>query len=158
MASAMRDQALALAREQLPPDERRVNVVDLLERPGFRIAFLQALAIGVAQTLARYDQRVLAVYAHAAAPHPGTDAGLPATTLTHMLVLVTAPSAALEALVTALNRALSVSLSGLAETSVGDSQPLLDISLVTEQQVQRGFGLAGLLSAVRPRPVKLWPG
>jgi hypothetical protein len=156
MAAGIRDQALAWALEKAAPGRRTVHLVELLERPGFRSSFVQALAKGVAQALAANDQRVLAVYAYEAAPAPGGSAACEETTLAHLLVLVTAPSAALEAFVSALNRALGVSLSGISRTCFGQYQPLLDINIVTEQQRQQGVGLARLLSAVRPRPIKLW--
>jgi hypothetical protein len=156
MAAEIRDQAVALTREKLVPDQRQAPLDDLLALPGFRRAFVQALALGVAQALADNDLRVLAVYAHMAAPDPGAGAALQETALAHLLVRVTAPSAALEAFVAALNGGLSASLSGITGTRFGQCQPLLDINIVTEQEVQQGVGLARLLSAVRPRPIKLW--
>ena len=156
MAAEIRDQAVAAAREELVPGRRSAHPAELFERPSFRSAFVQALAIGVAQALAANDQRVVAVYAHVAAPNPGSKVGGEATALLHLLVLVTSPSAALEAFVTALNRALSESVSGITGPRFGQSQPLLDINILTEQQVQHGVGLARLLSAVRPRPIMLW--
>ncbi len=156
MAAEICDEALAVARAKAAPDQRRAHLRALLERPGFREAFVQALAMGAAQALAANDGRVLAVYAHMAAPEAGGRAAREGAALAHLLVRVTAPSAALEAFVAALDRALSVSLSGLTGSRLGQAQPLLDINIVTEQEVQQGVGRARLLSAVRPRPVKLW--
>jgi len=75
--------------------------------------------------------------------------------LVHLLVLVTAPSAALEAFVASLNRALSARLGALSGACFSPSGRLLDINVVTEQEVHQGVGIARLLSAVLP-PVRLW--
>jgi hypothetical protein len=156
VATGIRDQALTLALAKVAPGRRSVQPVELLERPRFRSAFIQALALGVAQALAANDQRVRAVYAYPAAPVLGASVARDGASLAHLMVLVTSSSAALEVFVGALNRALRVSLSGLIGPGFGQCQPLLDINIVTEQQRQQGLGLTRLLSADQPRPVKLW--
>jgi hypothetical protein len=156
MAFGIRDQAIALARETLADDQCQAGLADLLDRPSFRAAFLRTLAFEAARALAANDQRVLAVYSYEAAPAHGTGDMNEAGASAQLLVLVTASSAALEAFVVALNRALSASLRGIAGAPFHLSEPLLDISIVTQQQVRQGVGLARLLSAIRPRPVRLW--
>jgi hypothetical protein len=156
MATGIRDQALTLALAKVAPGRRSAQLVELLERPRFRNAFIQALAMGVAQALAANDQRVLAVYAYPAAPPPGATVARQETSLAHLMVLVTSSSAALEVFVAALNRALRVSLSGITGKRFGQGHPLLDINILTEQQRQQGLGLTRLLSADQPRPIMLW--
>jgi hypothetical protein len=80
----------------------------------------------------------------------------PCGALAHLFVVVMAPSAALDALVSSLNRSLGASLGALPAPLSGRTAPPLDISIVTEQHVRQGVGVARLLSAVRPPPVKHW--
>ena len=155
IAHAIVDQALASARAHLGPGQPLAEFDGLALRPGFFGQFSRNLTVGVAQALASNDQRVLAVYAYEAAPRSGAGARALSGALVHLLVLVTAPSAALEAFVASLNRALGARLSALPGAQLRPPGPVLDINVVTEQEVRQEVGIARLLSAVLP-PVKLW--
>lgn len=148
-------QAVALARAQVSAGQADASLAELIEAPDFAAYFIRGLALGFAQTLAAHDQRVQVVYVSECAldrPERYAQSGA----LAHLLVLVTAPSAALEALISSLNRGLAASLSALPRPWGTRTDLPLDISLVTEQEVRQGAGVARLLSAVRPPPAKLW--
>lgn len=155
IAHAIYDQAIASARAQTRADQQVTEFGELAHLPGFVGHFLRELAVGVAQALAAHDSRVLAVYAYEGPPNPGARVEALSGALVHLLVLVTAPSAALEAFVASLNRALSARLGALSGACFSSSGRLLDINVVTEQEVHQGVGIARLLSAVLP-PVRLW--
>lgn len=158
MAQGICDQAVASARVSLGAEQRPAALDELVDRPGFADHVLRGLAVGVAQALAANDQRVMAVYAHGPAPDGSLVAEVqdePGPRL-HLLVRVTAPSAALEAFVASLERALGASLRALPHTRLGRAAPLLDISIVSEREVKQQVGMARLLAGLRPAPVKLW--
>lgn len=155
IADAIFDQAVASARGQMRADQQLTDFHELAQRPGFGGPFLRALTVGVAQALASHDQRVIAVYAYEASPKSGADAPAPSGALMPLLVVVTAPSAALDAFVASLNRALCARLSLLPGARFSPSGPVLDINVVTEQEVRQEVGIARLLSAMLP-PVRLW--
>jgi hypothetical protein len=156
MAKRIRDQAVASARAQLHADQYLTELDDPVQRSDFQRHFLQALAAGVAQALAANDRRVLAVYADETTRDHGAEVHDLWGALAHLLVVVTAPSAALEAFVASLNRALGASLDALPKAHFSHAGPPLDIIVVTEQEVRLGVGMARLLSARLPPPVQLW--
>jgi hypothetical protein len=156
MAKRIRDQAVASACVQLHPDQHLTQHNDPVQRSDFKRQFLRALAVGVAQALAANDRRVLAVYAYETTRDHGAELHDLSGALAHLLVVVTAPSAALEAFVASLNRALGASLSALPRAHFSHAWPPLDINVVTEQEVRLGVGMARLLSARLPPPVQLW--
>lgn len=156
MATRIRDQAVASARAQLDAKQCLPELDDPVHRSDCKRHFLRALAVGVAQALAANDRRVLAVYAYEATPDYGAEVNDLWGALAHLLVVVTAPSAALEAFVASLNRGLGASLSALPRAHFSHAGPPLDINVVTEQEVRQGVGMARLLSARLPPPVQLW--
>jgi hypothetical protein len=156
MATWIRDQAVASARAQLHADQRLTELDDPVQRSDFKRHFLRALADGVAQALAANDRRVVAVYAHETTPVHSAEVNNLSGALAHLLVVVTAPSAALEALVASLNRALGASLNALPKAHFSHVGPPLDINVVTEREVRQGVGMARLLSARLPPPIQLW--
>lgn len=156
MAKRIRDEAVASARAPLDADQCLTELDGPVQRSDFKRHFLRALAVGVAQALAANDRRVLAVYAYETALNCGAEVNEPWGPLAHLLVVVTVPSAALEAFVASLNRALGASLNALPRAHFSHAGPLLDINVVTEQEVRQGVGMARLLSARLPPPVQLW--
>ncbi len=127
-------------------DHARVHAETEASRSGFAEAFKQALAAGVARALAENDRFVRAIYAYepATADHATI----------HLLVRVTKPSAALEAFIATVNRALVMQLQAPGE--VAPREAVLDVNLFTEDDVRRGVGYAALLHAVSPPPKRLW--
>ena len=69
---------------------------------------------------------------------------------------VATSSAALEAFIAALDRALTDSLKGLPSPLFAERKFTLDVSLITEKDVRLGLGPAGLLSAIFTPPIKVW--
>lgn len=110
-----------------------------------------ALASGVARALAENDKFVRAVYAYDPAPPQGAAAN---HSTIHLLVLVAKPSAALEAFIATLDRALVTQLQNLGHLNPRDS--VLDVNLFTPEDVRRGVGYAALLHSMSPPPKQLW--
>jgi hypothetical protein len=158
MADALRDQALAEAYRSSGKTPNGVRRADVVERSTCPHQFLRSLATGIATMLAANDQRVVAVYGFqparsAVSEHQSEPS--PAAAI-HLLIVVTAPSAALLAFVASLTRALAASMRALPLFPSSARDRLVDANVITEQELRMGIGLAGLLSAVPVPPVKLW--
>ncbi len=158
IAGAIRDEALALARNKLGVFQQSADLKPLLDQPNFLNYFMYGLATSVAKALAANDQHVLAIYTFEPTASSDSEAGveLPSNTTVHLLVLVTRPSAALEAFVGSLDRTLTARLKELPSSSFSQRESVLDMNLVTEKDVRPGLGYAGLLSAVFAPPIKVW--
>lgn len=148
--------ALAYAEEKATPSLRarglRVEAAD----PHFRDHLKWGLTLSMTKHLADHDVEVRAVYAFE--PSANADAEdaetLPPDDMLHLLVLVNRRTAALEALIASLDGAL---VEVLNECGVPRVPPrLLDVNLITPEDVRLGIGLAGILSAVFAPPIKVW--
>lgn len=151
-------EALNEAYSKRAPDQPEISLKQLLQRHDFFRDFKDNLAKGVAQTLARHDKRVQAVYLFEPSPHAAgeTNASPPLEATLHLLVLVEAPSAALDAFVSALDQGLMQCLAEVSAPVFPEGRLLLDVNLVTPEAVERGTGLASLLSSTTAPPFKLW--
>ncbi len=132
-ARALVDQARRQAQTQSPTRD-------------FAEAFKHALASGVARALAENDKFVQTIYAYE--PTAADRATI------HLLVLVTRPSAALEAFIATVNRALVTQLQNMGQPAPRES--VLDVNVFTQEEVRRGVGYGALLHSVSPPPQTLW--
>ncbi len=157
-AEEIREGALAFVREKLTAFQRGLDLIGLLRRSEYFEIFKHGLAIGVANVLARYDQRVLGVYTYELQTNTDVETGeaVPLNPTLHMLLLVSAPSAALDAFISSLDRALMASLKELALPVLKQRDFILDVNLVTKQDIQYKIGYAKLLSSVFAPPLKVW--
>ena len=129
-----------------------------LDRPAVVEAVKDAIAQDVAQTLAAHDPQIQAVFTYDPSGNPDNETGedrLPDITI-HLLVLVTAPSAALQSFIAALDSALTESLKDLPAPIFQMRESVLDINLLTPKDVQMRTGYAGLLSSMFAPAIKLW--
>ncbi len=113
------------------------------------------LARQVAEHLGACDDDVKAVYVYEhdlASEELEEDAG-PAV-LIHMIVWAHPKTAALNALVAGLNRALTQSYAG--RMGAPPMPRLLDVQVVDDPEVQSRAGYAALLFSVRYRPLEVW--
>lgn len=157
-AETIRDNALHRARKKMLPDQD-AELTKLLERRDFVDYLKHALAQEIAQILASNDQRIRSVYLFEESSNPDaeTEDYLPFVDLTiHLLALVTSTSAALEAFISSLDRALTEVLCELPSNEFSGRTSFLDVLLVTESDVEQGQGYAILLSSFYARPLKIW--
>ncbi len=118
---------------------------------------LYSVAKQVAETIGSLDGNVRAVYTYDCEATPEDQClGEIArgTSLVHLLVWTQRKTAALRALITAMDRALV-----RAYTSVlGGRQPtsLLDVQVIDDADVGRRSGYGALLSSIYHRPVQVW--
>jgi len=158
VVETIRDDALAQARRKLDALWQGRDLSTLLRRHDFFDYFKYGLASSVAKVLAANDDSVQAVYAYDPSINQESevDDDLPQDAGVHLLVLVTTPSPALSAFVAALDRALTASLKDLPSPRWSQRVSVLDVNLVTEEDVRRGANYAGLLSGVFAPPLRIW--
>ena len=159
LAKTLRTGAVARALSDRRTHANNQTLLELeLQRSTVVEAIKDSLALGVAHALATHDTHVQAVYTYDPSANPdsetGEDGQLDATL--HLLVLVTTPSAALQAFINALDSALTESLKDLPSPIFQMRESVLDINLLTPKDVQQRTGYAGLLSSLFAPAVKLW--
>lgn len=158
VAETIRNDAVHLAYQALPITQRDGNLQRLLTCPDFFNRLKYRLAVGVARELSANDPRVLAVYVFEPSANADDEIGiqLPIDPTLHLLVMVTAPSPALESFVESLDRALTMSLKYLPSPGFALRECILDVNLVTEDEARLGTGWAAILRSVFAPPIKLW--
>lgn len=158
LARRLTNDALAHARARIAHRDRGLDTAILLGRPDFVASLKPELASSLAAALAENDRRVQAVYTYDPALNADSEDGVelsPDLTL-HLIVLVESGSAALEAFIGALDRALVEALQKLAPPLFAQYGSWIDATLITDRDVRMGLGAAGLLSAVFTPPIKVW--
>jgi hypothetical protein len=158
LAEQLRGNAINRAQQKLAPFQRDDDLPTLLEKPAFLDAFVHAIAGGVAAAIGENDPFVQAVYTYDPSANPDNESGddLPISGTIHLLVRVTQPSAALDAFIAALDQALTAQLRELPSSKFARRTSVLDVNLLTEQEVQRGAGFAAMLSSVFAPPIQVW--
>jgi hypothetical protein len=158
VAETIRDDALAQAHHKVGGFQRGADLASLLEHPAFLDYFKHGLATGAANVLAANDQNVQAVYSYDPACDAGSEAGEdpPRDAGVHLLVWVTTPSAALEALIVSLDQALAASLKDLPAPGFRQRESVLDVNLISDDDIRRGVNYAGLLKGLFAPPLQVW--
>lgn len=158
VVETIREDALTLAQERLSAPLRGLELKRLLRRPEFVDNLKYGLALGVANALSANDKHIQAVYIYEPSANPDSELGndLPVDATVHMLAVVQSPSAALEAFIASLDRALSASLRDLPSPKFAERESILDMNILTEKDVELGRGYAALLSSIFAPPLKIW--
>src|SRR5574341_1317687 len=140
-ADTLPEDAIQAARKTLSVAKRDAELAALLGQPSFLGNFKYGLVSGVANLLAANDQRVQAIYTYDPTLCADSEVGeeMPLDMALHLLVLVEAPTAALQAFIDSLDRALTESLKELPSPIFAERTFLLDVSLVTEKDIRLGL-------------------
>lgn len=149
----------ALARAYPPfPSRKKLELEELLHDSTFVERFRVGLMQGAAYLLAASDERVLAVYR--VEGNPGLQTRVKTITAeaakTHLLILVSNRSAALNALAIALDQALIREVGKLSPKLQHEQKSLLNPIFITEADVVQNKGYAMLLSAALAPPLTIW--
>ena len=139
-------------------DGEDAGLLSLLARRDFLESFKYGLVVRVAEVLAAADHNVLGVYTYDVDLNPDAELGgeVPLDVTARLLVHVSTPSAALEAFIAALDRALLASLEELPTPLFRERTFILDVNPITDQDIQRRLGLAKLLTSPFAPPLKVW--
>lgn len=156
VAETIRNDAIEFARQQV--DGEDAGLMSLLGRRDFFESFKYGLVSRIAEVLAATDRNILAVYTYDIDMNPDAEIGgeLPLDAAARLLVHVSTPSAALQAFMGALDRALLTSLRGLPAPIFRERTFILDVTLITDQDIQRRSGFAKLLTSPFAPPLKVW--
>jgi hypothetical protein len=114
------------------------------------------LAKKVAESIGNLDDNVKAVYTldYDATPEDRCFSDEAKTSLIHLIVWVVRRTDALEALVSALDRALVQEYSGMIDAP--ELTHLLDVQIVDDGDVEDRKGYGALLSSIYNRPIQIW--
>jgi len=155
-AETIRDDAVEFARQQV--DGEDAGLMSLLGRRDFLESFKYGLVTRVAEVLAATDRNVLGVYTYEVDMNPDAEIGgeLPLDATVRLLVHVSTPSAALQAFIGALDRAVLGSLKELPSPLFKERAFILDANLITRQDIQQRIGFAKLLTSPFAPPLKVW--
>ncbi len=156
VAETIRNDALEFARQQV--DGEDAGLMSLLDRYDFFDSFKYGLTLRIAQVLAATDRNVLGVYTYDVDMNPDAEIGgeLPLDATARLLIHVSTPSAALQAFISALDRALLLSLKELPSPLFKERAFILDVNLITNQDIQQRIGFAKLLTSPFAPPLKVW--
>lgn len=159
VARAIRESALANAlrgRRAYAGDEALLELD--LRRPAVLESVKDGLAQGVARALAFHEAQVKAVYAYDPSANPDNETGedRPFDPVLHLLVLVAAASPALPAFVTELDQALVESLRDVPSLAFQMRESILDVMLLTDEDIQLRTGYGALLSSVFAPAIEIW--
>ena len=156
VAETLRDDALARTKEKL--NEHDGSLISLFTRRDFFESFKYELTVQVAELLAASDRNVQAVYTFDADANPDAEAGeeLPPDPTLRLMLVVSTPSAALQAYVDSLDRALVSSLKTLPSPLFKQRELILDVSLLTGQDIEQRRGYAKLLTSIFAPALKVW--
>jgi hypothetical protein len=159
LAKTIREAALAKAlrdRRAYAADEGLLEMD--LRRPAVFESIKDGLTQGVARALAMHDANVQAVYAYDPSANPDNETGddRPLDATLHLLVLVTTPSAALQAFIDGLDHALTDSLGALPSLDFQIRESVLDIHVLTATAAKQHSGLASLLTSIYSPAIKIW--
>ena len=158
LAKMVRENALQKTSEQVSRFDKGKDLETLFQQFDFTERFKYNLAVEAAQVLAEADENVLSVYQFGESMNPAIAGGdcVPVDPCTHLLCLVDSPSAALQAFIDALDRAVTDELTSLPTPCFANLTSALDISLITKEDVAARKGLAALLSSVHAPPLAVW--
>lgn len=156
VAETIRDDAVAFARQQL--DGEDAGLISMFGRRDFFESFKYGLVSKVAEVLAANDRNVLAAYTYDVDMNPDAEISgeTPLDATVRLLVHVATPSAALQAFISALDRALVTSLKELPSSLLREREFILDVNLITDQDIQHRIGYAKLLTSPFAPPLKVW--
>ncbi len=151
--------AIEMARQKINPMYLDRELTALIRDRTFFEYFRHGVARGVAEGLAANDKTVIGVYGFETSDNPysvsGEDHGPDLTV--HLLVLVEKPTEGLKAFVASLDRVITSQMVALSPPNYEQIESVLDISLITREDVKKRLGLAALLSSVHAPPLKVWP-
>jgi hypothetical protein len=154
IASALCENALMDAKEQLHPLLRDAQLDRLEERPEFVQTFKRALERRIARKLAAWYPGIEAVF-----QFDETRMGNPEAwdSSIHLLVKVPRLSETVRILGRRLDRSLVKYLGQLNWPRFQKRQSILDVQQVTLNELRHGIGYGAMFHAVYTVPVKVWP-
>lgn len=157
LVETIRDEAVTYALSKLAPSKRGVDLVELSKRPEFLSEFKCGLASGVGDALIAHDGQVRSIYLFDPTANPDLESGIGTSidATVHLLVRVNTPSAALHAVIDAIDVALTQSIKSLGWPIYANFRSVLDIIPITEKDIRERKGFAALLTSIFAPPIRV---
>ena len=154
----MRDDALAYSRQEVAAKKRAWSLNRLFGDMEFFACFKYSLARSLSAVLAAHDVQIREIhyYDPFVEREDGQTGNLPVDATLHLLARISRSSAALEMFVAALDQALVEHLKELPTPLFLERSSIIDISLITDDDVRLGRGQASLLSSMYIPPLRIW--
>jgi len=151
-------EALTQTYSKMVPVQQSLGLEYLLQRDDFFQSFKYCLAKGVAKTVGTNDRQVQAVYFFEPSTNPDAETGecLPPEATIHLLIIVSKPSAALDAFIEALDQELTRNVNEMPSSLLAESRSILNAVILTEEAVEQRQGYASLVLSILAPPFKLW--
>lgn len=158
IADTIQEDALKQAHAKLAPFQRSLDLEALFQRHDFFDGFKYSVAKSVSNVIADHDSNAKAFYLFDPSTNPDVETGeyLPMEATIHLLLLVERPSAGLEAFIASLDRALTQSLKALPSPMLATTSSILNIILITEEDIKHRRGYAALILSLFAPPLKIW--
>ena len=152
------EDSINTALEKVSRYNRNKSLEDLFQDFYFFEQFNYCLSTKIAEMLAQNDERIQAVYQFGESMNPGSESGEypPIDPCVHLLCLVEKSSAGLEAYIDGLDRALTKEMRDLPASCYAKLSSVLDICIVTEEDVENRKGYASLLKSLHAPPLCVW--
>jgi hypothetical protein len=158
-ARAMRDTAINEARIVLPKFYDDKDLASLLKETIFVDNFKHIMAGLIADELVQNDSTIEEIYFMDPDMNPDAEIGeaKPIILDWHLICLVEKPNAALKSIISGLDSTLTTAIRELPSDQFTNLETVLDVSLVTKQDIKERKGYAALLSSIFAPPLKVWP-
>lgn len=151
-------QALVYCAQKLQADDPGRIVDRLRQHDSVACAYCTySIAKQVAVSLGTLDENVQAVYTleYDATPHDLCFAqASSAAPMAHLIAHVSRKTAALNALVEALDRSLCQALADVLDQQ--NLKTILDVQVVSDIEIQNRTGYGALFSSIHNRPIQVW--
>lgn len=158
VAMTIRDDALEQARTKLPELQRELSLKELLGNPSFVDYFKFALAVRVSNAIGAHDKHVEATYIYDPSANPDSESGvdLSVDLTIHLLVQVSNSTVALEGFLDSLSNFIVASLQTMPSKRFQECTHIMDINIVTTQEVELRLGYGALIKSMYAPALKIW--
>lgn len=160
LVETIRDDAVTFALSKLTPFQRTKELEMLIWQHEFLSHFKCGLAKGIGDTLLSHDEQVRTVYLFEPSANPDAVEGIEmsADAAVHLLVRVKKRSAALNTLISAMDKALTASVKKLGWSRYSSYRSVIDIIPITDEDIEQRKGFAALLTSVISPPIRVCGG
>jgi hypothetical protein len=158
LAESMRDDALAFALSQRGTRKPVRSLQRVFDEIEFVDCFKYSLAQSLCEVLAAHAVQIREIHYYDPLVESTAQpvGNLPVDASLHLLARISRSSAALEMFISALDQAMVECLKELPTPLFAETNSIIDISLITDDDVRLGRGQAKLLSSMYTPPLRIF--
>ncbi|MGB7114713.1 MAG: hypothetical protein WBD56_01090 [Anaerolineales bacterium] len=152
------EEALECARLKIPPIRQEQDLDILFQQHDFFCTFKYGLADEVGRVIGEYDVNMEEIYLFEPCANPDFQSGedMPIDGTINLILVVSSPTAGLEAFIASLDRSLTQSLKELPLPILAKYDSVLNAILITKKDLELGKGHAALVTSIFTPPLKVW--